>query len=104
MSDDKPFATHSDRCVYVYGYIINFRNGIDPSNVANAAKIINDQVTARERKAAAQALREAADTVLDTHDGPAFRMIGSMDDGTENRRMFRDWLRAYADSVEKATP
>ena len=53
------------------------------------------------RKAAAQALLDAADTVLDTHDGPAFRMIGSLDDGTENRRMFRDWLLRHSAKIER---
>ena len=90
---NRPLATYSDKSVIVYGYVVERTGGVGPEGFSGAAKNINAAVTARERKAAAKALRAFADSEALKDDFGHGEVITKHD--------VRTALRAEADSVEK---
>lgn len=114
MSDAKPFAEvdrgDEDECenpTITIGGFVEFSMCDEDSHTEAVerferyARQINAAVARERREAAAEALEEAGDFALSAHYGPPIRMIGSLDDGTENRRLLRDWLRTRAAALRK---
>lgn len=102
MSDAKPFAEAMSDGDEWYVVIDGIKLGSSCANaICHRAARINAAVARERREAAAEALDEAGDFALSAHYGPPIRMIGSLDDGTENRRLLRDWLRIRAAALRK---
>jgi hypothetical protein len=108
VSDDKPFAEAMTK--EEDGYPVKIHGAAEyycasKNSAYLDAHNITAKATARERKAAAQALREAADAA-DHYESDAMELLGHHD-GTladSTRLRVSKWLRARADAIEKGKP